>query len=269
MVREAVDEHDGFSGCRLLVYTKGSYPNNTNVRTDSDVDVAVQCTEAEYWDEHTEGAHPPGGTYEGGWTPAKLRSELVVALKAKFPGQVDTSGSTAIRVHSGSARVDADVVPCFDYRYYFAGGTSRPGAKTFKTNFDSVVNFPAQHLKNGKAKNSATSKDFKKTVRIFKRIENAMATGGVFRTVPSYFIECLIYNCPDAVFRHSTWTEVVQAAIVHIWDDLQGDIEPTNDDDRWLEVNECKYLFFGGQKWKRKDGREFAKAAWNFMGYAS
>src|SRR5205807_2584038 len=113
MVREAVASHAGFSGCSETVYAKGSYPNNTNVRSDSDVDIAVQCHEAMYWDVEMGGASPVTTPYTGLWTPSKLRSELGAALQAKFPGQVDTSGSTAIAVQSGSAHVDADVVPCF------------------------------------------------------------------------------------------------------------------------------------------------------------
>jgi hypothetical protein len=65
--------------------------------------------------------------------PTKLRNELVAALKAKVPGQLDTSGTTAIKIHSGSARVDADVVPCFDYRYYSNSGATRDGAKAIRT----------------------------------------------------------------------------------------------------------------------------------------
>ena len=42
MIREAVKEHPAFDDCKLTVYAKGSYANNTNVRTDSDVDIAVQ-----------------------------------------------------------------------------------------------------------------------------------------------------------------------------------------------------------------------------------
>lgn len=127
MVRDAVKNHPGFQGCSLMVYTKGSYPNNTNVRTDSDVDVAVQCQEAEYWDEATPGVTKTTGGYQGVWTPTKLRTELEAALRTKFPGQVDSSGSTAIRVHSSTARVDADVVPCFNYRYTFANVNSLTG----------------------------------------------------------------------------------------------------------------------------------------------
>lgn len=267
MVRSAVSEYAAFGQCSLRVYTKGSYPNNTNVRTDSDVDVAVQCTECFYWDEHTQGAHPPSGSYQGIWTPSKLRAELVAALKAKFPGQVDDSGSTAIRVNSSSARVDADVVPAFDYRYYFSASSFREGSKTFKKDGESLVNYPDQHLKNGRDKNGRTNNVYKKTVRIFKRIENAMVVAKYHGEVPSYLVECLVYNCPDSVFKCKTWTEVVKGVIVHIWDQLQGDSEPKESSRWWLEVNECKYLFASGQKWTRADGRDFAKAAWNYLGY--
>jgi len=265
MVRAAVNEHAAFANCSLRVFTKGSYPNNTNVRSDSDVDVAVHCTECMYFD----GSHTSTGAYQGIWTPSKLRTELVAALKAQFPNQVDTSGSTAVRVNSSSARVDADVVPSFDYRYYFSESSFNEGSKTFKKDgIGSVVNYPDQHLKHGRAKNSRTNGDFKKTVRIFKRVENAMVVARRHREVPSYFVECLVYNCPDSMFRHSTWTAVVKDVIVHIWDQLQGDAEPEDGSDRWVEVNECKYLFASGQKWSRADGRDFAKAAWNYLGYA-
>lgn len=269
MVREAVRDHPGFSGCDLSVHTKGSYPNNTNVRTDSDVDVAVQCGDVIYWDEHTPGAHPSSTLYTGIWTPAKLRLELVAALNAKFPGQVDSTGTTAIRVHSSSSRVDADVVPCFDYRYYFSNTSWRDGAKTFRTNGKSVKNYPVQHLANGRAKNNATSTYFKSAVRIMKRVENAMVTAGKHREVPSYFIECLVYNSPNSIFMKSTWVDIIHDLIVHIWDGLEGAEPTTASGNRWLEVNECKYLFSDAQAWSRQDGRDFANAAWNYLGYAS
>src|ERR1700730_6026899 len=118
MVREAVTNHTPFDSCRLSVYAKGSYANNTNVKADSDVDIAVQCHDVEYWEQEAEGAHTSVTPYTGIWTPTKRRTELGAALRAKFPGQVDDSGSTAFQVNSSTSRVDADVVPCFDYRYY-------------------------------------------------------------------------------------------------------------------------------------------------------
>ncbi|WP_406022364.1 nucleotidyltransferase [Nocardioides sp. NBC_00850] len=268
MIREAIKAHTAFDGCDLSVYAKGSYANNTNVKADSDVDISVQCGEAVYWDEGTKGAQPPSGSYTGIWTPAKLRLELEAALRAKFPGQVDSSGSTALRIHSGSARVDADVVPCFDYRYYFSATNYREGAKVFKKNGNSLVNYPKQQLENGRAKNTRTNQYYKRAVRIMKRVENVMVASGDHREVPSFFVECLVYNCPDSVFLESSWTKTVEGIILHIWQKLEGD-EPTVESERWREVSGLKYLFHSAQDWNRQDGRDFVKAAWNYLGYAS
>lgn len=268
MVREAIDSHPPFADCRLRVYAKGSYANNTNVRADSDVDIAVQCTEAEYWDEEAAGVHTPSGVYEGVWTPARLRQELGVALMRKFADSVDTSGTTAIRVRSNSARMDADVVPCFSYRRYFSNGTSRAGTKIFKTDASSMINYPEQQLLKGREKSQRTGNAYKKTVRILKRVENAMVQTGGGAALASYFVECLAYNCPDTVFSAPTWTETTRAALVHIWSALQHDKEPSDSSKRWLESNECFYLFHPGQKWTRSDGRSFAKAAWNYLGFS-
>ena len=105
---------------------------------------------------------------------------------------------------------------------------------------------------------------YKKGARLLKRVENAMVADGVFRELPSFFMECLAYNCPDYVFSYSTWTERLRAMLFYIWDNLQGD-EPVAG--RWLEVNECFFLFHSGQEWTRKDGCDFARAAWNYFGF--
>jgi hypothetical protein len=263
MIRQAIDSHVAFNNCSLKVYAKGSYANNTNVRSDSDVDIAVECTDVQYWGESEKGNHPPSEPYKGIWTPANLRAELLAAMNAKFSGQVDSSSSTAIQINSSSARVDADVVPCFSYRYYMKE-ESRDGTKIFKTDGSTIVNYPAQQLANGIAKNNRTAHAYKKGARLLKRLENAMAEDGTFRELPSFFMECLAYNCPDNAFFHPTWTECLRAMLFHIWNNLQGD-EPSSG--RWLEVNECLFLFRQNQKWTREDGREFAKVAWNYFGF--
>lgn len=268
MVMEAVKAHGPFEDCWLSVYAKGSYPNNTNVKADSDVDIAVQCHNAYYSDEETEGTHTPVEPYAGVWTPAKLRSELGAALRAKFADQVDDSGLTAFSVSSSTARVDADVVPCFDYRYYLSSGESLEGTRVFRKNGIGFENYPAQHLENGRRKNTRTNGSFKKAVRILKRVENLMLENGVHREVQSFFIESLVYNCPDDILNRSTWADTVRGILGHVWNGLEGD-EPSESSERWLEANNVKYLFHPDQKWTRTDGRDFAKAAWNYLGYAA
>ncbi|KZY66510.1 hypothetical protein A3735_22980, partial [Oleiphilus sp. HI0061] len=235
--------------------------NNTNVRLDSDVDIAVECNDVLYWDESEKGTHNPGTPYEGIWTPEKLRSELLAAMRSKFPGQIDSSGSTAIQINSSSARVDADVVPCFSFRYHMKYG-SRDGTKVFKTDGSNIVNYPAQQLEHGVDKNKRTNYAYKKGVRLLKRLENLMYESGEFRELPSFFIECLVFNCPDEIFSKPNWTERLRGLLFHIWNELQGE-EPSTD--RWTEANDCFFLFHSSQKWSRADGREFANAAWNYL----
>ena len=121
MVREAISEHPTFQGYPIAEYAEGSYPNNTNVRTESDVDISVQCRDATCTGTSPHNVCPSlSPSYSGIWNPSRLRSEVAVALQAKFPGQLDTRGRVAIKVNSSTVRVDADVVPCFHYRDYTA-----------------------------------------------------------------------------------------------------------------------------------------------------
>lgn len=265
MIRDAIREHAAFNNCNLKVYAKGSYANNTNVRADSDVDIAVECTDVIYYDVAPYAKAPPSVPYQGIWTPEKLRTELVAAMKAKFPGYVDAKGAVAIQINSSSARVDADVVPCFSYHYYMPFDECREGTKVFKKDGSSIVNYPAQQYEKGVAKNNNTNYAYKKCARLLKRLENDMASNGVYKELPSFLMECLAYNCPDHVFKHPTWTKCLKEILIHIWTELEGS-EPTEESKRWLEVNECKYLFHPSQKWTREDARGFASAAWTHLG---
>lgn len=265
MIRDAVDAHPAFAHMTYQIYAKGSYANNTNVKADSDVDIVVECRDLYYWEDHepSKGGHPPSGSYEGPWTPEKLRRELEAALEAKFPKGI-TAGGTAIRVHSTSSRVDADVVPCFQFKYYFSDGSFREGTKVFKKNGGSIKNYPKLQLKNGRAKNERTNHKYKKTVRILKRLENKMVSEGKTNEVPSYLMECLIYNCPNEAFEKPTWTAVLRYCLAHIFNQTLG-AEPDTEADRWLEVNRAKFLFAPGQKWSRSSAHKFASDAWNYM----
>lgn len=268
MIRDAIAAHQPFKDVSLSIYTKGSYPNNTNVRTESDVDVAVQCNDCTYWEEAAEGAHPSTSTYSGIWTPAKLRTEVGAALEAKFPGAVDSSGKKAFRVNSTSARVDADVVPCFDYRYYFSAASYRAGAKILRKDGTAVVNYAQQQLDQGRAKNNQTNTSYKKVVRILKRTALSIAATNGSDAPPSFFIESLVFNVPNTVLVQSSWTDRTKGALFHIWESLDG-AEPDDDENRWVEANGAKFLFFWGQPWTRSDGRSFAAAAWEHLGFGT
>lgn len=241
MIREAIAGHTAFRGCSLSVYAKGSYPNNTNVKTESDVDIAVQCSNVFYYD-LSDPALPRPIPYSGVWTPSVLRTELERALRAKFGSQADSTGNVAIKVSSSTARVDADVVPCFDYRNYLSPNNWLEGSRIFRKDHTSTENFPDQHLKRGKEKNNRTFTKYKKTVRILKRTANSMLSDNYHRDVVSYFVESLVYNCPDAQFNLSSWTDITKSVLYHIWQHAQGDVESADYDLQWMEANNVKYL---------------------------
>ena len=101
MVRKAITTCDAFDGTNVLIYTKGSYPNNTNVRRDSDVDVVIELRDCLYYGYKAgvTGAEPSLSPYRGSWTPESWRRAVVDALVTAFgPDSVDTSGRVAINI---------------------------------------------------------------------------------------------------------------------------------------------------------------------------
>lgn len=267
MIRDAVSSHAAFDDMSYEIYAKGSYANNTNVKADSDVDIVVECQDVMYYRDHepAKGGHPSAPPYEGKWTPERLRTELEKAITAKFPNYVD-NGDTAIHVHSSSSRVDADVVPCFEYRLYFPDGTFRQGTKVFKKSGGDIENYPKLQLAHGRDKNTRTNYAYKKAVRILKRLENKLVDEGATDAIPSYLMECLVFNCSDDCFSLPSWVDVMRACLVEIFNSTLG-AEPSKEEDRWLEVNMGKFLFAPGQKWSRVSAHQFASDAWTYMGF--
>jgi predicted nucleotidyltransferase len=122
MVTDAVKAHAPLKTASLVVFAKGSYANNTNVRRDSDVDIVVECQDCIYFD-YMPGQEPAeriGTPYTGVWTPALLRTEVTTALNNAFgTSAVDTSGKIALVVSAvAGSRPSIDVVPSFDYFLY-------------------------------------------------------------------------------------------------------------------------------------------------------
>ena len=108
MVRRALDASSALSKAELAVISKGSYPNGTNVRVDSDVDVAVvqrgfffSERDGERSELQAQLGYRSGLRYEG----PDFRHEVERALRARFGQDCDCTGKTAITVRESSARV--------------------------------------------------------------------------------------------------------------------------------------------------------------------
>jgi hypothetical protein len=92
MVTDAIAGSD-LANVPKRIYAKGSYANNTNVRLDSDVDIAVDCHDCMYYESH-ESVSPKAAlpAYMGPWTPATWRSAIIDACRQKFGRDVIPQG---------------------------------------------------------------------------------------------------------------------------------------------------------------------------------
>jgi hypothetical protein len=263
MVRQALDASSALSKAELVVISKGSYPNGTNVRVDSDVDVAVVQRRfffSEQDGERSELQAQLGYRSDFRYEGPDFRHEVEQALGARFGQGCDCTGETAITVRESSARVSADVVPSFHFRRYSGTGFFQQcdrGLTTLRTDGRWIINYPAQQLSNGRMKNLATFGQYKKLVRILKRIENDLAEDGTMGKLASYFIECLVYNVPSsefATFRLDPLTHNLRAVLAHI----KHAVTVGNGAAEWTEVNGIKPLFGDGQSWNPQQANRLA-----------
>lgn len=204
MIRKAIAASPSLENLNIEVFAQGSFKNITNIAQESDVDVAVCLLEACYY-------KIPDGTQASDFklgptehTYDKYRQDVIDALTEYFGENTVTPGNKAILIHSNSYRVDADVVPSFEYREYYdvtKPTLFRSGIKFFSGDGKSITNYPKQHIENGIAKNSLTQKRFKRIARVLKSLQVEMIDERVLsKKLPSYLIESLVYNVPDDQF---------------------------------------------------------------------
>ena len=269
-VRKAIAESATLNSKRIEVFAQGSYANRTNVRQDSDVDVCVLCTDTFFPDySMSEGLNDAVFGYsDAGYHYRDFKNDVEAALISYFGASAVTRGKKAFDVHENTYRMDADVIPCFEHRRYL-GTPQDPryvsGTKFLPDNGGAVINWPRQNYENGVLKNDATGRRFKAVVRILKRLRNEMVDKGhaVAEPIPSYLIECLVWNVPDETFGGDTYWEDVHNALAHLWNETRSDEKCKE----WGEVNERKYLFNAAQPWRRDRVNAFLDAAWNYVGF--
>lgn len=271
MVEKAISNHAAFRDVNLRVYVKGSYANETNVRFDSDVDVVVENRNVFYYDFRPASIAPipnPLPPYLGPWTPQRWRQEVEQALKAEFTSAgVDTSGRVAMTVlEVDGSRPSADVVPAFPYKRFDTTDMTRfhEGSRVVTTDGDHITNYPAQQLANGRAKNVRTGRRYKQFVRALKKAENSLADQGVIEELPSYFIECLMWNVPDDVIRFGDLFQGFEFALLHIHREMR-----TTGGSDWEEPNALKRLFAESSKWTAEQGEALCLRTLDYLGYLS
>lgn len=264
-IRNALAKSTSLASRSVLVLPQGSYRNRTTVRQDSDVDVCVMCTESIFFD-LPEGTTPAdfGITFPASYPYTEFKNDVHSALASHFGQVAVTRGRKAFDIHENTYRVDADVLPAFRYKWYLRDRSHISGIAFVPDGGSRIVNYPDQNYDNGVAKNNRTGRRFKAVVRILKHLRNEMEANGiqVARPVPSFLIECLVWNVPDEGFAFDRYKDSVRWVLAHLFNNTMSDETCSN----WKETNAFKYIFHPSQRWTRPQANTFLDEAWNYIG---
>ncbi|MYL47277.1 nucleotidyltransferase [Virgibacillus halodenitrificans] len=188
---------------RIKVFLQGSYANNTNVRTQSDVDIAV-VEEDIFQTQYRVGVSDSDyGFTTATPRPKSFKDEVEDALKGTFGSDVQRANKS-IKINGNTYRKDADSVPCRRHKNYSHDYSNNPdnfigGIVITADTGERIINYPEQHIKNGKEKNVSTNYYYKKMVRIIKKMRYLMKENMVnaANSVSSFALESLLWNIPN------------------------------------------------------------------------
>jgi len=151
------------------------------------------------------------------YTFDQFKKEVINHLTHRFGSSV-TPGKKAVFLPGSGNRRDCDVLPCVELRRYtrfksWSDQSFHAGVCFWMPDGTQIINFPKQHSANVTAKHQATNSWFKPVVRILKNMRNSMVDHGYLGTgvAPSYFLEGMLYNVPNANFSRSYKDTMVDA----------------------------------------------------------
>jgi hypothetical protein len=237
-------------GSKISIFLQGSYRNNTNVKLDSDVDIVIRYDNVFRYDigslseEQIKVFHETYTNSE--YTFGQFKNDCKQALDLTFGNQVERKNK-CIQILGNTYRVNADVVPCFVMkRFRTPTGVTAEGISFDSDDGQRIDSFPEQHYKNGVAKTEATSRMYKRTVRILKNIKNKLIDAGSIseNLASSFFIECLVWNVPDIYFDSSNYLNTLYNVIGRVCEDMKKEEKFRE----YAEVSDLYWLFRGGQR---------------------
>lgn len=264
-VRKAIEDNSELSRKSIRIFAQGSYRNRTNIGAESDVDIGILCTDIFHFRlpegySRTDFELNSPATYKH----SEFKNHVHKALNEHFGRNSIKRGNKAFDIHENTYRVDADVVPLFEYRWYRDNGSYESGVCFYTDKNDFVINWPEQNYGNGVWKNDNTNGRFKGITRTIKNLRVKMAEDGISEAdpIPSYLIECMVWNVPNEGLNHNTYTADVRYVLAHLFNNTRK----IDDCKEWGEVNELKYLFRDTvQPWTLLDAHSFISKAWDYL----
>lgn len=271
MVMDAIKNDDELARFDIDVFSQGSYKARTNIKLDSDVDVCIKLKNT-FFAVYPEGlSNSDVGNTSSPYTFLMFKNSVEKCLINKFGKDQVTRGNKAFDIHANSYRVDADVVPTFEYRWYsekkdyFNNYIYHSGVKLITDKGANIINWPEQNYQNGVKKNDDTSRKYKRCIRILKNLRNQMQSEKITGAdnIASFLIECLVWNTPLDNFAYISFTDNIRSILAFLFNNTRNLV----DYNEWGEVNELKYLFRPSQPWTLDLAHNFVSSAWDYLGY--
>ncbi|KWC82367.1 nucleotidyltransferase [Burkholderia cepacia] len=269
-IKDALESaNSAYYGKNFHVFLQGSYGNDTNIYSESDVDVVIRLDDV-YYSDLTSLSPEDRVTYDRALIPAtyaydQYKKDVVKALVDRFGSDV-TIGDKAIAITANGSRRKADVIAAMQFRRYWK----------FKSIYDTqyvegicffngagklIANYPWQHSENLTSKHQGSNGWLKPTIRILKNLRGNLIDDGQLQPgiAPSYYLEGLLYNVPNESFGSSYADSFVNAIN---W------IQREADKSKLVCANEQYYLLRSGTptSWESADADAFISAAirlWN------
>lgn len=199
-----------FAGKKYNVFLQGSYGNDTNIFSESDVDIVIQLNDCFH---HDLGLLPSDQQQafkekhsNASYTHVDFKNDVFRVLAAQY-GENVKSGKKAIAIAASGNRRKADVIAAVQYRRYYkflnlSHQSYDEGICFYTSSGIQVANYPKQHSTNLTKKHQVTSNMLKPMARIFKNMRSRMVKEGMLEdgVAPSYYLEGLLYNVPKEKF---------------------------------------------------------------------
>ncbi|HEV2560738.1 MAG TPA: nucleotidyltransferase [Rhizomicrobium sp.] len=255
-------------GNSVTFIRQGSHTNRTNIRVDSDVDLAV-VHNGYYFPDTTFLSAADKALHGASFSPAtytffQYKSEVEAILRATFGTNSVERKAKCLRVAGNTNRTPIDIVPAFEHHRLSAPHVvSAKGIEFLADSGPQVYSFPEQHYQNGVTKNDNTSRTFKSMVRILKRTRGRLAELGLIEqdAMPSFMLECLVWNVPNPTFRQATWRDIAAEVTAKIWNDMQNPEVANN----YAEVCDLRWLFRGNPRHTPAQVEAFMLQAWRLI----
>lgn len=253
-IKEILEKFETSFGDKIKVFLQGSYKNNTNINSNSDIDIVAQLYTvfmsnignsednkklnfSKNFSDYEKKCYDE--SFDSTTKHELFKNELFNFLNNNLQKENVSKWSKTIKCKIKNSTFTFDIVPAIEYRFYkefinkntkFIEGNAIYNDK--KSQY--IINFPKQTYKNSIKKMELTDFFYKRTVRIFKNIMHNDIKDEYLK-ISSFALESILYNVENNIYKIKNDNErVLKICLWVLFND--------NKFNSWKEPNEILLL---------------------------